>query len=37
MAGLWIYGISQELLWILCGVAGLGAAWLIMIRAKVSG
>jgi MFS family permease len=35
MAGLWIYGISQELLWVLCGVVGLGAAWLIMIRPRM--
>jgi MFS family permease len=36
MAGLWLYGMSPELLWVLCGVTGLGAAWLILIRGKPS-
>ena len=31
MVGLWIFGHSPELLWILCGGAGLLAAWIIMI------
>lgn len=34
MAGLALYGIAPEMVWILCGVAGLVAAWLILIRPK---
>lgn len=36
MAGLWLYGTDPEMLWILCGVAGLAAAWLILIRPKLA-
>ncbi len=32
MAGLWLYGTSPEMLWVLCGIAGLAAAGLILIR-----
>jgi MFS family permease len=34
MAGLALYGAAPEMLWIACGIAGLGAAWLILIRTK---
>ena len=34
MAGLWLFGVSPGSLWMLCGVAGLVAAWLIMIRPR---
>lgn len=37
MTGLWIYGMSPQMLWLSCGVLGLGAAWLILVRAKSSG
>ena len=36
MVGLWIFGRSPELLWLLCGVAGVVAAALILVRAKVA-
>jgi len=36
MVGLWIFGNSPELLWVLCGVAGLMAASLILVRARVA-
>lgn len=36
MTGLWLFGFSSELLWVFCGVAGLAAAWLILIRAKTA-
>jgi len=31
MLGLWVFGYSPELLWALCGVAGLASTWIIMI------
>ncbi|MFK7850749.1 MAG: MDR family MFS transporter [Akkermansiaceae bacterium] len=34
MTGLWIYGNSPVLLWVFCGVVGLAAAGLILIRPK---
>lgn len=36
MAGLWIYGANPELLWVLCGVLGLAAAALILVRSAKS-
>lgn len=35
ITGLWLFGVNPDMLWMLCGVAGLAAAWLIMIRPKV--
>lgn len=37
MAGLWLFGSSPEMLWVSCGIAGLGAAWLILIQPKAVG
>ena len=34
MVGLWIFGHSPDFLWALCGVAGVMAAFLILIRTK---
>lgn len=34
MVGLWVFGRSPELLWLLCGVVGVVAALLILVRAK---
>ncbi len=34
MVGLWIFGKSPEMLWLLCGVAGIVAAALILVRSK---
>ncbi len=34
MTGLWLYGMSPQMLWVSCGVLGLGAAWLILVRDK---
>ena len=36
MAGLGLFGSSPELLWAFCGITGLAAAWLILIRAKAT-
>ncbi|MDP4720986.1 MAG: MFS transporter [Akkermansiaceae bacterium] len=36
MVGLWIFGRSPELLWLLCGLAGVLAASLILVRARIS-
>ncbi len=36
LVGLWIFGHSPELLWALCGVTGLLAASLILVRARVA-
>jgi MFS family permease len=34
MTGLWIYGMGTQMLWICCGLLGLIAAWLILVRDK---
>lgn len=36
MVGLWIFGRSPGLLWMLCAVAGVAAAGLILVRARAS-
>ncbi len=35
LVGLWIFARSPELLWMLCGVAGIAASGLMLIRTKV--
>lgn len=35
LVGLWLFARSPEMLWILCGVAGIAAAGLMLIRANV--
>lgn len=36
MVGLFLFGRSPELLWILCGITGVVAASLILVRPRVA-